>query len=335
MQKIADSPARTSEAILDRLQGQVSHLLQSNQEFDQQRLHQEAVLLATKADIAEELDRLGAHIAAARELLQLKEPAGRRFEFLTQEFNREANTICSKSNDAAVTEAGLALKTVIDRLREQVQNVSENLDIQRRGLMLVLSSPSGAGKTTIARELLQREDDLEMSISVTSRKPRPGEIDGEDYIFVAPDAFTSMRDREEFLEWALVFDNFYGTPRKPVEKALEAGRDVLFDIDWQGAEKLRRSSERDLVTVFLLPPSAEALSERLKARAQDSAEVVARRMAGAANEIQHWDDYNYVIVNSDIENSVAAVQAILAAERLKLERQSGLTQFVRMLQHDL
>lgn len=208
--------------------------------------------------------------------------------------------------------------------------------IARRGMMLVLSSPSGAGKTTIARELLAREAGLEMSVSVTSRKPRPGEIDGEDYIFVESDAFTSMRDGEEFLEWALVFDNFYGTPREPVEAALSAGRDVLFDIDWQGTEKLRRSSESDLVTIFLLPPSAALLNERLKSRAQDSAEVVARRMAGAANEIQHWDDYDYVIVNHDIEESVVAVQAILAAERLKLERQKlGLEQFVRSLQHDL
>ncbi len=201
--------------------------------------------------------------------------------------------------------------------------------------MLVLSSPSGAGKTTIARELLKREAGLDMSVSVTSREPRPGEIDGKDYIFVSPDEFTAMRDRDEFLEWALVFDNFYGTPKGPVEAALAAGQDMLFDIDWQGADKLRASSEKDLVTVFLLPPSAAALAERLKSRAQDTAEVVARRMAGAANEIQHWGKYDYVIVNRDVEMSVAAVQAILAAERLRRTRQSGLAQFVRALQHDL
>ena len=201
--------------------------------------------------------------------------------------------------------------------------------------MLVLSSPSGAGKTTISRQLLTLDRGIEMSISATSRKPRPGEVDGEDYIFVSPDAFSAMRDGNEFLEWAVVFENSYGTPKKPVEQALTAGRDVLFDIDWQGAEKLNATSKADLVTIFLLPPSAEALGDRLRSRAQDTAEVVARRMAGAANEIQHWDDYDYVIVNRDIEESVEAVQAILTAERLKRERQTGLDEFVRGLQRNL
>jgi guanylate kinase len=207
--------------------------------------------------------------------------------------------------------------------------------IQQRGLMLVLSSPSGAGKTTISRQLLERDGGIEMSISATSRKPRPGEVDGEDYIFVSSEVFSEMRDRDAFLEWALVFDNFYGTPKEPVEQALAAGRDVLFDIDWQGAEKLSATSRQDLVTIFLLPPSVEALAERLRSRAQDTAEVVARRMAGAANEIQHWDDYDYVIVNHDIEDSVEAARAILAAERLKRTRRTGLEDFVRKLQRNL
>jgi len=201
--------------------------------------------------------------------------------------------------------------------------------------MLVLSSPSGAGKTTISRQLLSRDKGIEMSISATSRKPRPGEVDGEDYIFVSPEAFSEMRDHDEFLEWALVFDNFYGTPKEPVEQALAAGRDVLFDIDWQGAEKLSATSRQDLVTIFLLPPSVDALADRLRSRAQDSAEVVARRMAGAANEIQHWEDYDYVVVNRDIEDSIEAVSAILAAERLKRGRQTGLEEFVRKLQRNL
>jgi len=199
----------------------------------------------------------------------------------------------------------------------------------------VLSSPSGTGKTTISRQLLSRDKGIEMSISATSRKPRPGEVDGEDYIFVSPEAFSKMRDHNEFLEWALVFDNFYGTPKEPVEQALAVGRDVLFDIDWQGAEKLSATSRQDLVTIFLLPPSVDALADRLRSRAQDSAEVVARRMAGAANEIQHWEDYDYVVVNRDIEDSVEAVSAILAAERLKRGRQTGLEEFVRKLQRNL
>lgn len=199
----------------------------------------------------------------------------------------------------------------------------------------MLSSPSGTGKTTISRQLLSRDKGIEMSISATSRKPRPGEVDGEDYIFVSPEAFSKMRDHNEFLEWALVFDNFYGTPKEPVEQALAVGRDVLFDIDWQGAEKLSATSRQDLVTIFLLPPSVDALADRLRSRAQDSAEVVARRMAGAANEIQHWEDYDYVVVNRDIEDSVEAVSAILAAERLKRGRQTGLEEFVRKLQRNL
>lgn len=201
--------------------------------------------------------------------------------------------------------------------------------------MLVLSSPSGAGKTTIARALLEADADVQMSVSVTSRAPRHGEENGEDYQFVDADKFKTMRDREEFLEWAVVFDNYYGTPRKPVEKALASGRDVLFDIDWQGTKALYETSRADLVTIFLLPPSAADLEARLKERAQDPPEVVQRRMAGASNEIQHWDEYDYVVVNRAVEESLAAVRAVLDAERHKRERQVGLADFVHKLQHDL
>ena len=210
-----------------------------------------------------------------------------------------------------------------------------SLDIARRGLMLVLSSPSGAGKTTLAHGLLDIEPSLEVSVSVTTRPLRPGEVKGKDYIFVDDDSFRTMRDKGEFLEWALVFDHFYGTPRKPVEDALTAGRDILFDIDWQGTAQLVKTSERDLVSIFILPPSAAALEERLKSRAQDTAETVRRRMAGASNEIQHWMEYGYVVVNSDIDESLASIRAILDAERLRRTRRVGLENFVRSLQADL
>ena len=210
-----------------------------------------------------------------------------------------------------------------------------SLDIARRGLMLVLSSPSGAGKTTLANRLLDIEPSLEVSVSVTTRPPRPGEVKGKDYVFVDDGTFRTMRDKGEFLEWALVFDHFYGTPRKPVEDALAAGRDILFDIDWQGTAQLVKTSEQDLVSIFILPPSAAALEERLKSRAQDTAETVKRRMAGASNEIQHWTEYGYVIVNSDIDESLASIRAILDAERLRRTRRVGLENFVRSLQADL
>jgi guanylate kinase len=205
----------------------------------------------------------------------------------------------------------------------------------RRGLMLVLSSPSGAGKTTLARRLIAEEPDLEMSVSCTTRAKRKGEVEGRDYHFVDRETFTRMRDRGEFLEWALVFDNFYGTPRSPVEQALASGRDVLFDVDWQGADALRAEAPNDVVSVFILPPTGKALEARLTERAEDSAEVVAARMRGASNEIQHWGDYDYVVINRDVGQSMAALRAILAAERLRRERQTSLRDFVQALLAEL
>jgi guanylate kinase len=206
--------------------------------------------------------------------------------------------------------------------------------IARRGLMLVLSSPSGAGKTTLAR-ILSSDPGIEMSISHTTRAKRKGEKEGIDYHFVDRDTFTQMRDSGEFLEWAVVFDNYYGTTRKPVEQALSKGCDVLFDVDWQGATSLREKAEGDVVTVFILPPTAADLEQRLNIRAQDPPETVRRRMLGASNEIQHWKDYDYVVVNSDVEQSASAVRSILAAERLRRTRLTGLKDFVQNLQAEL
>jgi guanylate kinase len=197
--------------------------------------------------------------------------------------------------------------------------------------MLVLSSPSGAGKTTLARRLLEQEPGLELSISHTTRPKRKEEQEGKDYCFVDRDSFTRMRDRGEYLEWAVVFDNFYGTPRVPVDQALKAGRDVLFDVDWQGAASLREKAKDDVVTVFILPPTAADLEQRLNVRAQDPPETVRRRMRGASNEIQHWHEYDYVVVNYDIEQSVGALRSILAAERLRRSRLTGLKAFVQNL----
>jgi guanylate kinase len=200
--------------------------------------------------------------------------------------------------------------------------------IHRRGLMLVLSSPSGAGKTTISRELLKREPGLVMSVSVTTRRPRPGEIDGKDYFFKSVAEFEAMVKKDQFLEHARVFDNFYGTPRSAVEAALSAGRDVLFDVDWQGTQKLKESARADLASVFILPPSMADLESRLRSRAQDADDVVRGRMARAASEMSHWAEYDYIVVNADVETSVARVQSILTAERLRRDRQSGLADFV-------
>jgi guanylate kinase len=203
--------------------------------------------------------------------------------------------------------------------------------IGRRGIMLVLSSPSGAGKTTISRRLLQLDSGLTMSVSETTRPMRPGELPGRDYAFVDEATFKAHIAARSFLEYARVFGNFYGTPRAPVEAALSAGRDVLFDIDWQGTQQLAENARADLVSVFILPPSTAELERRLSARAQDSAEVVAARMAKAADEMSHFAEYDYVVVNSDVERSVADVAAILRAERLRRIRQLGLGDFVKQL----
>jgi guanylate kinase len=203
--------------------------------------------------------------------------------------------------------------------------------IKRRGLMLVLSSPSGAGKTTISRKLLEREANLTLSVSATTRPKRPGEVDGVDYSFIDQHEFDRMVREGAFLEHATVFGNSYGTPRAAVAGALDRGRDVLFDIDWQGTQQLRESAREDLVSVFILPPSTEELARRLKTRAQDPEDVVQARMAKAADEMSHWQEYDYVIVNEDVETSVAAVQGILHAEHLRLDRQVGLRDFVEAL----
>lgn len=207
-------------------------------------------------------------------------------------------------------------------------DLSKVLVGRRRGLMLVLSSPSGAGKTTVSRRLLELEPELVMSVSVTTRPPRPGERDGVDYHFVDEERFRRMVEAGELLEWARVYGYHYGTPRAPVERALAEGRDVLFDIDWQGAQQLREAAADDMVGVFLLPPSPEELEARLRRRAQDPEEVVRFRLAHVASDVTHWAEYDYVLVNREIEPTVAAVRAILAAERMRRRRQPGLAAFV-------
>ena len=207
---------------------------------------------------------------------------------------------------------------------------------ERRGLLLALSSPSGAGKTTLARRLLEAEsEELVLSVSVTTRPIRPGETDGKDYWFVNEAIFHRMRDADEFLEWAQVFGNYYGTPRKHVEDAVSAGQDVLFDVDWQGGRQLAENVPDDVVRVFILPPSAQVLEARLRARNQDSTDVVALRMAQASGEISHWIEYDYVIVNENIDSSFEQLRVVLAAERLKRTRRTALTVLVEQLQRDL
>ena len=203
--------------------------------------------------------------------------------------------------------------------------------IQRRGLMLVLSSPSGAGKTTLSRQLLDNDKQIQLSVSCTTRPKRPGERDGVDYRFVDTATFRGMIERKQFLEYAEVFGNYYGTPKAPVDEALAGGRDVLFDIDWQGTQQLRDKGRADLVTVFILPPSTRDLEKRLLTRAQDPKDIVAQRMAKAADEMSHWAEYDYVVVNSDIGTSLTNLKAILTAERLKRERQVGMSVFVKGL----
>jgi guanylate kinase len=202
---------------------------------------------------------------------------------------------------------------------------------QRRGLLIVLSSPSGAGKTTISRMLLDADDEIAMSVSATTRPMRSGEHDGKDYHFVTDDEFDRMIGDNEFVEWANVFGYRYGTPKQPVKDALREGRDILFDIDWQGARQLEPDFKGQLVTIFLLPPSMSELEQRLRARGTDSAEVIADRMQRAADEISHWAEYEYVLVNDEMDECLARVRAIIAAERSKRVRQTNLVPFVRSL----
>lgn len=204
-------------------------------------------------------------------------------------------------------------------------------ELSRKGLMFILSSPSGAGKTTISRKLLAAESNLDMSVSVTTRPMRPGEIEGKDYYFVSAERFEEMVAEDAFLEWAEVFDNRYGTPRAHIAEGLAQGQDYLFDVDWQGAQQLSQRAGKDVVSVFLLPPSIEELEHRLRSRGTDSDAVIRDRMDRARAEISHWDGYDYVVVNDDIEECFAKVKTILEAERLRRERRKGLVEFVRTL----
>ena len=213
--------------------------------------------------------------------------------------------------------------------------MSDNGDIARRGIMLVLSSPSGAGKTTLTRNLLGEETNVALSISVTTRPRRPSEIDGVHYHFVSKLRFEAMRDGGELLEWAQVHGNFYGTPREPVESALKEGRDVLFDIDWQGTQQLYDKMRSDVVSIFVLPPSAAELKARLERRAQDSTEIIAQRMHSAIEEISHWREYDYILVNRDLNESFARLQAILTAERLKRVKMLDIESFAGKILADL
>jgi guanylate kinase len=213
--------------------------------------------------------------------------------------------------------------------------MSQSTEIARRGIMLVVSSPSGAGKTTLTRNLLEQEENVSLSVSVTTREKRLSEIEGVHYGFISKRRFEAMRDTDELLEWAEVHGNYYGTPREPVEKALAAGRDMLFDIDWQGTQQLYAKMRSDVVSVFVLPPSASELKSRLERRAEDSGETITRRLRNAAQEIPHWNEYDYVLVNRDLDKSFARLRAILTAERLKRVQKPGIEKFVAELLGDL
>src|SRR3954462_5034331 len=208
-------------------------------------------------------------------------------------------------------------------------------EIARRGIMLVVSSPSGAGKTTLTRSLLEQEENVALSVSVTTRERRTSEIDGVHYQFISRRRFEAMRDSDELLEYAEVHGNYYGTPREAVEKTLASGRDMLFDIDWQGTQQLYAKMRSDVVSVFVLPPSAEELKHRLERRAEDSGDVILRRLRNAAQEIPHWNEYDYVLVNRDLDKSFARLRAILTAERLKRVQKPDIEKFVSGLLSDL
>jgi len=205
---------------------------------------------------------------------------------------------------------------------------------KKKGVMLVLSSPSGAGKSSICKSLMSMDANLSLSISTTTRKKRPNEKSGEDYIFVSTEEFKKMLSNNHFLEHASVFDNYYGTDKTLVEKKINNGEDLIFDIDWQGAQQLREKMREDIVSIFILPPNKQELERRLKSRGQDSDEVVKKRMDGASAEITHWAEYDYVVINEDLKQSVNAVLGILKAERMKRTRQAGLVEFVRSITHD-
>jgi guanylate kinase len=213
--------------------------------------------------------------------------------------------------------------------------MTDQAGITRRGIMLVLSSPSGAGKTTLTRNLLEQEENVELSVSVTTRPRRPSEIEGVHYHFVTKQQFEGMRDSRQLLEWAEVHGNYYGTPREPVEAALIAGRDVLFDIDWQGTQQLYKTMRNDVVSVFVLPPSANELKMRLERRAEDSEAIISERLRNAAEEFRHWNEYDYILVNRDLDKSFTRLQSILTAERLKRVKMPNLEKFVAQLLVDL
>jgi len=208
---------------------------------------------------------------------------------------------------------------------------NKNMYANRRGMMIILSSPSGAGKSTLTRRLLRENDNMTMSVSATTRTARNGEEEGIDYFFVNKDTFTDMIDDQQFLEHAKVFDHYYGTPRGPVEDALSGGKDVIFDIDWQGAQQLTQAAGDDLVKIFILPPNMRELERRLKTRAQDSDEVIAKRMAKSESEISHWAEYDYIIVNEDIEEAMGRLRTIVTAEHMKRRRQLWIGPFVKQL----
>lgn len=210
-----------------------------------------------------------------------------------------------------------------------------NENVARRGLMFVLSSPSGAGKSTLARKLLEADDNMSLSVSATTRAPRPSEVDGREYKFLSKTQFEEMADRGEFLEHAMVFGNHYGTPRAPVEAMLIQGKDVLFDVDWQGARALRAAEPQDVVGIFILPPSMAELERRLRARNEDPEDVIRQRMARSLSEISHWEEYDYVLVNTLLEQTLAQIRQILAAERLKRQRQMWLQLHVERLKQGI
>ena len=212
-----------------------------------------------------------------------------------------------------------------------VKSSIQEMKLNRRGIMVVLSSPSGAGKTTLTKQILNTSKNILMSVSATTRQPRPGEVDGEDYIFLSKSKFSEMIDNDEFLEYAKVFDNFYGTPRAPVEDALAGGFDIVFDIDWQGAQQLTQAAANDLVKIFILPPNMRELENRLRSRAQDSDDVIARRMSKSENEISHWAEYDYIIINEDISEAIEELTTIVNAERMKRPRQPWLGSFIKKL----